>query len=208
MLRYSQDNGERMVATIQQQLAYEQSAATRLPSSLCLLSAFGKLGIPKSMIDLGCGPGHLVQIADSLGVWAEGYDISLPEEEVHMPGQSTLYRADITDESDMEVVALRPAELVLCWEVMEHLDPYFAEPVCDVLAEITEGTLLFSAAVPGQGGSGHINEQPNKYWIDLLTERGFVYVWPVTEALRGEWLQLAPSAYWYGRNLLVMRKER
>ena len=203
MLGYSQDNGECMVATIQQQLAYEQSSATRLPSSLCLLSAFGKLGIPKSMIDLGCGPGHLVQIADSLGVWAEGYDISLPKEEVHMPGRSTLYQADITD---MDIPD--PAELVLCWEVMEHLEPYFAEPVCDVLSNITEGTLLFSAAVPGQGGAGHVNERPHKYWIDLLAKRGFVYVWPVTEALRGEWLQLAPSAYWYGRNLLVMRKER
>ncbi len=193
-----------MVATIQQQLAYEQSAATRLPSSLCLLSAFGKLGIPKSMIDLGCGPGHLVQIADSLGVWAEGYDISLPEEEVHMPGRSSLYRKDVTD---LQYFHPDPSELVLCWEVMEHLEPHFAEPVCDLLAEITESTLLFSAAVPEQGGAGHVNERPHEYWIDLLSHRGLKYVWPVTEALRGEWLQLAPSAWWYGRNLLVLRKE-
>lgn len=194
-----------MVATVQQKIAYEQAAATRLDSSKCLLAAFERLGVPESMTDVGCGPGHLVQIADGLGVWSAGYDIALPKPITRMPGRSALFETDLTDPEDCQGMQL--SELVLCWEVAEHIEEEHADWLCQLLSEVTEGTLLFTAAVPGQGGSGHVNEQPHEYWIEKLSELGLTYVWPVTEALRGDFAVAAPRAWWYGRNLMVFRKE-
>jgi hypothetical protein len=119
-----------------------------------------------------------------------------------MPNQSTLYRADLTT-IDGEMPS---AELVLCWEVAEHLDEQYADHLCSLLDQCTEQTLLFTAATLGQGGSGHVNEQPHQYWIDKLKELGLTYVWPVTEALRGEWMTLAPRAPWYAKNILVFHR--
>ena len=190
-----------MIATIQQKLAYEQSEATRLESSLCLLSAFNRFGIPESFTDLGCGPGHLVQIADALGSRSIGVDIALNKQFIRLPNRSKIYQDNLIDMKSPD-----PAEMVVCWGVAEHLPESDVETLCDLIAKAAEGTLLFSAAAPGQGGSGNINEQPSQYWIDLFITRGFVYVWPLTEALRGEWAILAPNAQWYGQNLLVFRK--
>ena len=186
-----------MISTVQQQIAYQQSEATRLDSAACLLAAFRRLGIPETMMDIGCGPGHLVQIADSLGVKAEGIDISLPEEEIRLPGGSVLFQGDI-----MDFVITEPSELVLCLEVAEHLPEEAADELCNLLVQATAKTLLFSAATPGQGGSGHINEQSRTYWVQKLEKRGMVHKWPVTEALRGDWAIASPGAWWYPKNLL------
>ncbi len=189
------------MATIPQQIAYEQAKATRIDSASCLLSAFRTLGLPDSLFDVGCGPGHLVQIADALGIWAEGVDISLTET-IRMPDRSVIYPGDVTTMSHPS----HTFAMVLCLEVAEHLQPDEADALCDLLVQSTKGTLLFSAATPGQGGSGHYNEQPHEYWIEKLQDRGLTYVWAVTEALRGDWSQLAPRSWWYGRNIMVFRR--
>jgi hypothetical protein len=33
-------------------------------------------------------------------------------------------------------------------------------------------TIVFTAAPPGQGGTGHLNEQPAEYWISRFARRG------------------------------------
>ena len=56
----------------------------------------------------------------------------------------------------------RQFDLVQSLEVAEHLPKTSAERFVQTL--VTHGTrVLFSAAIPGQGGENHINEQPLEY---------------------------------------------
>ena len=59
--------------------------------------------------------------------------------------------------------------------------------------------MLFSAAVPGQGGTGHLNEQWPRYWIDRFEARG----WSVLDCLRGPLWCNPRVAYYYAQNLLL-----
>lgn len=191
-----------MTANAMQALACQQSAATALDSARCLLAAFDRLGVPDSMLDVGCGNGHLVRIAGALGVSAAGMDIALPKHESR--NGYVLVRADLS----IPFVEMTPRDLVLCLEVAEHLPPESAETLCDTLvgAVALGGTLLFSAATPGQGGAGHLNEQPHDYWRALLTARGLVEDGTLTADLRREWTVAAPRAWWYPKNLIVFRR--
>ena len=62
--------------------------------------------------------------------------------------------------------------LAICLEVAEHLRPHRAKPLIDFLCSLSD-TVLFSAAIPYQGGTGHVNEQWQTYWEKLFNDNGF-----------------------------------
>ena len=65
-----------------------------------------------------------------------------------------------------------PVDLVLSLEVAEHLSPSRAPGfVADLVAMAP--AVLFSAAIPGQGGVGHVNEQWQSYWAGLFASHGY-----------------------------------
>jgi hypothetical protein len=112
---------------------------------------------PTSVIDFGCGQGEWLaafEMEDVLGV-----DIA-----VH----------DSTIQHDLT----RPLrlkgrfDLALCLEVGEHLPESAADTLVDTIAFHAD-TVVFSAAVPGQEGTGHINCQPHEYWHEKFEARGY-----------------------------------
>lgn len=71
----------------------------------------------------------------------------------------------------------RKFDLVQSLEVAEHLPAGKAAGFVDNLVRHGD-VVLFSAAVPHQGGEHHVNEQPPEYWRRLFAERGYrVYDW-------------------------------
>jgi hypothetical protein len=72
----------------------------------------------------------------------------------------------------MPVLPSGKFDLALCLEVAEHLHPSRAEPLVAYLCSIADN-VLFSAAIPYQGGSGHVNEQWQMYWGKLFAQYGF-----------------------------------
>jgi hypothetical protein len=63
--------------------------------------------------------------------------------------------------------------------------------------------VVFSAAQPGQGGLGHVNEQPTDYWIDLFEKEGQIYRPDLTAQLRARLHRLTMSVPWLPANLTV-----
>lgn len=170
---------------------------TAASSSQCLDAALKMFGSPSSLLDLGCGDGHLVQEAIANGIDAIGVDLSCEGE------TGSLRHADLGQPLDLG----QTFPLVLCWEVAEHLPESSADVLCDTIARhlAPNGVLLFTAAITDQGGKGHINEQPLTYWREKLTARGLLFDAGRTEPLSQSWLRVAPKTWWYGKNLQIFR---
>lgn len=184
-----------------QKVSFDQAAATASESESCLLAAFALLGVPDKMVDLGCGNGHLCRLAAKLNVSAIGADLYV---ENHSESNLWLETRDLTERwTDPP-----QADLVLCLEVAEHLPQASADDLVFLIDQVLSdnGILLFSAATPGQGGSGHLNEQPYDYWIDKLKVFGIAWSSEESDALSTVWNFVAPNAWWYGQNIFVLRR--
>lgn len=119
---------------------------------------------PKKVIDIGCGPGIHVAALRGQNVEAFGYDV-----DARVNGKKYLSQVSMFELND-------PADLVLCIEVAEHLPESMSDQVVESVVRnvLPGGTLVWSAAHPGQGGVGHINCQPKAYWEAKLTAAGLV----------------------------------
>ncbi|MEY2925593.1 MAG: hypothetical protein RL367_70 [Pseudomonadota bacterium] len=92
----------------------------------------------------------------------------------------------------------RRFDLVQTLEVAEHLPGTLADQFVDSLIRHGD-VILFSAAVPHQGGEHHVNEQPPSYWQNKFAARGYAaYDW-VRPALAGQ-AQVKP---WYRFNAIL-----
>ena len=94
-------------------------------------------------------------------------------------------------------------DLVQCLEVAEHVPEAHAETLVDNL--VRHGDLiLFSAAIPGQGGEFHVNERPYSYWREKFAARGY----DVFDAVRPYVAELEDVEPWYRYNAFVYANEK
>jgi len=92
-------------------------------------------------------------------------------------------------------------DAVVCLEVAEHLRPARARTFIHDLCDLTtpDGYVIFSAAIPGQGGTGHLHERWPVYWSKLFNENGFA----VNSDFRfGIWDD-DRIENWYRQNLMI-----
>jgi SAM-dependent methyltransferase len=143
----------------------EASAARVIPELLTLLS-------PKSVIDVGCGVGTWVKTLKSHGV-----EDSLGIDGSYVDQASLLIKADSFFACDIQKpFALgRTFDVAMSLEVAEHLSFERAESFISDLCKLAP-VVLFSAAIPGQAGTNHVNEQWPTYWAALFQQNGFVIV--------------------------------
>ena len=89
-------------------------------------------------------------------------------------------------------------ELALSLEVAEHLSPERAASFVDDLVAMAPA-VLFSAAIPGQGGVGHRNEQWQSYWATRFAAHGY----EAFDVVRPQiWTDEAVPA-WYRQNIVL-----
>ena len=148
----------------------------------------------RSVVDVGCGTGAWSRACRELGVpQVVGVDGAyLPAE--HRGHVTEFIERDLAEALDLA----RSFALALCLEVAEHLPP---ERAPGLVADLTAlaPVVLFSAAVPGQGGTGHVNEQWSEYWVALFDAQG----WSCRDAIR-PWVRAnADVAWWYRQNLFL-----
>jgi len=116
---------------------------------------------PSRVLDIGCGPGHFVDAMRALDIYACGYDIDARKDHCHV------FQRDLT-ESHMPFSGV--ADIVICLEVLEHIDKADTVTALRNLGRMTKNLLVFSAAQPGQGGVGHINCRPRANWRHDIEE--------------------------------------
>jgi len=110
----------------------------------------------RSIADVGCGSGAYAAEFNRRGlhVWAGEY-AATGRWLAHRQGL-TPHRFDVTDPSTHPG---KTFDLAYSIEVAEHLPDALADRFVGFLVRMS-GLLVVTAAVPGQGGHGHINEQP------------------------------------------------
>ncbi len=152
---------------------------------------------PKSVVDVGCGVGSWLDVARSLDASTVGY------EGEWVKSLSPTYPGLDIRAADLEQ-RLQPGEtfdLAISMEVAEHLTPGRADSfVADLVA--LAPNVLFSAAVPGQGGNNHLNEQWQSYWADRFAAHGYGPRDIVRPAVRDD----RGVAYWYRQNAVLYSK--
>lgn len=151
--------------------------------------------VPRSILDVGCGCGiwlaewrRLGEI-DVIGVDGDYVD----PKSLTIPLDNFLAR-NIALPFDLG----RRFELVECLEVAEHLAAEHANALVDNL--VRHGDLIvFSSAIPGQGGEFHVNEQPYEYWRDRFAERGY----QLFDAIRSHIRSQSRIEPWYRYNSFI-----
>ncbi len=155
---------------------------------------------PKSVIDIGCGNGTWLSIFRELGVndifgidgiWVDKETLIIPAEK--------FMRLNL----EQPVSLNRQFDLVMSLEVAEHLSKKHANSFVDSLINLGP-LILFSAAIPFQGGEHHQNEQWPDYWVKIFQEKGYVLI----DHLRKRIWQNPRVHFIYSQNLLFFcRKE-
>ena len=101
------------------------------------------------------------------------------------------------------VVLDKAYDLALCLEVAEHLPQ---ERAPGLIADLVKAApvILFSAAIPAQGGTNHVNEQWPSYWAKLFRMHGYRAV----DALRPLIRSSKNVAFWYRQNAVLYIDEQ
>ncbi len=147
---------------------------------------------PGSVVDAGCGVGTWLSVAldasieDVLGLdgaWVQPGSLEIPAERFQT--------VDLCQPAPID----RRFDLALCMETGEHLPLECAAGLVSYLVDLAP-VVLFSAAVPGQGGTDHVNEQWPDFWADLFAGHGYECV----DAVRWRHWTDEDVEFWYAQN--------
>ena len=129
-----------------------------------------------SAIDIGCGVGQVLKACSETGTSIiRGVDGPWVKKELLMIPSECFSQYDLSQPNLREKIPEKNFDLTISSEVAEHIDPQDTETYMDNLTSFSN-VILFSAAIPGQGGVHHVNEQWPSYWIKKFSARGFVPV--------------------------------
>lgn len=150
---------------------------------------------PKSIVDFGCAQGGWLKAWQKTGVTGiQGVDGAYVDQSSLLIAQSQFKAADLCQPVELH----KTFDMAQCVEVAEHLSADGARIIVKNLTRHAP-VVLFSSAPPGQGGRGHINEQPYEYWRDLFAEESYdLYDW-----VRPQIANRKDVQPWYRYNLFL-----
>jgi SAM-dependent methyltransferase len=192
--------GEAIMALHYNSQFYENQSQGSRKSAGVVIPLVNKLVRPRSVLDVGCGVGTWLAewvaqgVTDVVGLDGEYVDKTALHIET-----AKFVPTDLTKRFSLS----RKFDLVECLEVAEHLDESCAAQFIECLTSHGD-IVLFSAAIPGQGGTNHVNEQWPSYWAEKFFRAGF------------KSYDIIRSVIWadpnvelcYRQNILIFSKER
>ena len=174
---------------------YQQHLSGALSSAKVILNVLSSFYKPSLVIDFGCGSGAWLNIAKEmfhskvLGIDQHSFFdtdmLILPDEYLAHNLETPLHLGYKFD-------------LAISVEVAEHIAEEFADTFINSLCNHSD-VVLFSAALPMQGGTGHINEKPCSYWAKKFAQHGFFAL----DCLRPLIWDNTDVEVWYKNNSLL-----
>ena len=154
---------------------------------------------PENAVDFGCGIGETLSRLEAKGVRCYGLEGS---EDALQFSKVKMAIADLGEPIHLN----KQYDLVISTEVAEHLRSGNADAFVDNLVRHAKSAVFFTAAVPGQGGVGHVNEQPKAYWREKFERRGLRRVRLIEFIARIALYPLIWEMPWIRNNLQVFVK--
>lgn len=157
---------------------------------------------PRSVCDFGCGCGKLLAgIGRACGCDIIGINKDMPEN-LQIP--KAFFKQLNFTRGPVVLSDWVKFDLVISLEVAEHIPVGFADTFVFNLKTYSEKYIIFSAATPGQGGVGHVNEQPHEYWHKQFIKHGFKMRDIIRPMLKGH----KEVPFWYRRNCFLYERKK
>jgi SAM-dependent methyltransferase len=153
---------------------------------------------PNSVLDIGCGLGTWLSVAKELGAnKILGVDSPFVNDKLLQIDKADFLAHDLK----LPLKLLNKFDLVLSLEVAEHIPESHAKQFVENLV-LHGDIILFSAAVPFQGGQNHLNEQWPDYWSSLFKQYGF----EPFDFIRFKFWNNEGIDSWYRQNIILFAK--
>ena len=179
---------------------FDRLTAESLASAKVIVPLLLNLIPPRSVIDIGCGQGAWLKVFKEYGVEVtRGLDGPWVNPSKLLIDKDNFRPVDLSQ--PFEVTG--SYDLGICLEVAEHLPAKVSRPLIRTLTSAAP-LVLFSAAVPGQGGTHHINERWPSYWESLFADYGFRRLDPIRRHI---W-QDHRVQWWYRQNTFLFASEK
>ncbi len=154
---------------------------------------------PRNVVDVGCGVGtwaaeflaHSIDARGIDGEYVRQQDLQIPAEKF-----SAINLNDPPPAGE-----IGQFDLAVCLEVAEHLDATASQKLLDFLTDLAP-SVLFSAAIPGQGGRNHVNERWQSHWIERFQNLGFA----CHDVIRSKVWGNPNVRPWYAQNIFLFSK--
>jgi SAM-dependent methyltransferase len=175
---------------------YQYVSGTSDDSAMVIAPLIFEVFRPASILDIGCGTGawlrtfiDMYKLDDVRGV-----DGNYIKDSFRKIPKEKFTEYDLTNFYD----AGRQFDMSLSVEVGEHLPDSSSDNLVKSLTNAAK-CVVFSAAMPGQGGTYHINEQNPEYWAEKFAKHGYVCI----DYLRPKIWDNEKVYWWYRQNILM-----
>jgi SAM-dependent methyltransferase len=147
------------------------------------------------VVDIGCGSGCWLRAFADIGITDYvGVDSAPAATRGAVVSEERIISHDLCRQLDLG----RRFDLAVCVEVAEHLPESAAPTLVDTIVRHAPA-VLFSAAIPGQGGRAHVNEQWPVYWARLFSRHDY----RVADVLRPRLWNERRVSWWYRQNMML-----
>ncbi len=148
-----------------------------------------------SLVEVGCGNGHWTQAGIEAGIASYAViDGPWNNRDHLLVDKAHFIEADLA----RPLALPQRYDMAVCLEVAEHVQTQSAAVLVQSLVQAAD-VIVFGAAIPLQGGYGHINEQWPSWWRDHFAALGYQ---PFDLVRPAHWSDSAIH-YWYRQNIFV-----
>jgi hypothetical protein len=177
---------------------YDFVQRTSTPSAEVIVPMVMNMLSPRSVVDVGCGEGAWLSVFAQKGV-----DRILGIDGEYVARDRLLIPTDRFQSRDLTqpFAVNEEFDMAVSLEVGEHLPENKVGTLVSSLGSLAP-VILFSAAIPGQGGTRHVNEQWPSYWADQFVAIGF----DCFDVLRQRLWKDDRITWWYRQNLLLFAR--
>lgn len=164
---------------------------------------------PTSVVDVGCAEGTWLAAWRDLDVprliGLDGEYVDRHRLRIEPDTFTPFDLSTLADDGAADALVARAGQrfdLAMSLEVAEHLPEQAAASLVGTLCRLAP-VVLFSAAVPYQGGTGHLTERLPSFWASLFSARNYRAV----DAIRAQIWDDRSVEWWYRQNTLLFASD-